>query len=400
MMKALRRMVLGISLAIIAMALLPAPALASTLTWSDEFNGSALDTSIWRVALPWGNSTNPGASELEHYYSSSVTSGGGYLNLRTTNLGTDPAFPYESGAVTSLNRAKFGYGYVEMRAKLPRTKGMWPALWMIDYEVSHEIDIMEMLGDNPNKVYMTYHQKGLGEVYSSSFTGPDFSADYHIFAVDWQPDSITWYIDGVQRARYTGVVKSNPLYICANTAVGGWAGAPDAKTVFPQNYSINYIRVYDSKPSVPAPKKFSVYRFYNPKKGFHFYTASELEKQYVIDNYSAVYTFEGASYTLDSTANTTPLYRFYNFKQGAHFYTTSIAERDYVRSKLSFAYTYEGIAYNVSGGPGNGAIPVYRFYRASTGSHFYTASELERDVVRARYAAVYQYEGTGYYITP
>ena len=226
---------------------------AATLVWSDEFSTSVPSAS-WRVALPWGNTTNPNASELEHYYPANVTSSGGYLNLMTTHAGTDPSYPYESGAITSLNRSKFGYGYFEMRAKLPKTKGIWPALWMIDVECSHEIDILEMLGDNPNKIYMTYHQSGSGEVYQSSYTGPDFSADYHIFAVDWQPTSITWYIDGIQRGRYIGTVKSNPLYICANTAVGGaWPGSPDATTVFPQRYSIDYIRVYDSKPPAEIP---------------------------------------------------------------------------------------------------------------------------------------------------
>ncbi|MEI6266983.1 MAG: family 16 glycosylhydrolase [bacterium] len=223
-----------------------------TLVWSDEFDGTALNLTNWRMTAPWGNVVNPNAKELEHYYPKNVTVSDSNLKFNTTNLGTDITYPYESGVVTT--NSKFGYGYIEMRAKLPKGQGIWPALWMINFEDTHEIDIFEMLGNEPNKVYMTYHNTNQ-EVYQSEYIGPDFSADYHIFAVDWQPTSITWYIDGVQRGQYTGAIKPDPLFICANTAVGGlWPGSPDSTTVFPQNYYIDYIRYYQQTDAViPTP---------------------------------------------------------------------------------------------------------------------------------------------------
>jgi hypothetical protein len=141
-----------------------------------------------------------------------------------------------------------------MRAKLPKGQGIWPAFWLTnddpDQAKLHEIDAFEMLGNEPNKIYMTYHLSGR-QVYQSTYIGPDFSAGYHTFAVDWQPGYIRWYIDGVKRGEYTGTQLSNQLWITANTdvgTVGSWPGAPDATTVFPQNYDIDYIRAYTTKP--------------------------------------------------------------------------------------------------------------------------------------------------------
>jgi hypothetical protein len=155
---------------------------------------------------------------------------------------------YKRQIVTSLKRQKFSYGYFEMRAKLPKGQGIWPAFWLTN-DSTLEIDAMEMLGHEPNKVYMTLHRNG-SQVQGRSYTGPDYSAGFHTFGVDWQPTYVKWYLDGVLAATYSGAMPSDPLYICLNTAVGGaWPGSPTASTAFPVEYNVDYVRVYDTKPT-------------------------------------------------------------------------------------------------------------------------------------------------------
>ena len=264
-MKTTHRMIVGLAVSLVLFFAMSSVALAaSKLVYADEFSTSSLNTASWKATLPWDNVTNGAANEVEHIYSANVTVSGGEAVLKSDHAKLDSSFPYGSGAITTKSQA-FSYGYYEMRAKLPKGKGVWPAFWLVDWNGTHEIDIFELLGDKPNAVHMTYHY-GSTQPYSVTYTGPDFSAGYHTFGVDWQPSSITWYIDGVQRGKYSGAIKSNPLMICANTAVGGagsWPGAPDATTVFPQSYNIDYIRVYDTKPvantaPVAAPDSYAV----------------------------------------------------------------------------------------------------------------------------------------------
>jgi hypothetical protein len=150
----------------------------------------------------------------------------------------------------------------------------------------------------------------------------------------------------------------------------------------------------------PAGSSFMpVYRFYNTGNGSHFYTASAEERDAVRAKWSAVYAYEGPAYLVNTAnpANCTPLYRFYNTSSGSHFYTASAEERDTVRARWSAVYTYEGAVYNVSLTAANSS-PMYRFYNKRNGSHFYTVSAEERDRVIATLGATYGYEGVCYYI--
>lgn len=153
---------------------------------------------------------------------------------------------------------------------------------------------------------------------------------------------------------------------------------------------------YGTSAIIPLP----VYRFYNMKNGSHFYTASEAERASVVANLSSVYGFEGTAYTINESnpVNNAPLYRFYDPKKGVHFYTCSETERAYVVANLSGTWVFEGTAYNVSLDP-SGA-PVYRFYDFKKGVHFYTASEAERANVVANLSSVYRYEGICFYLAP
>ncbi len=240
------------------------------LAWSDEFNGAAgsgVDTSKWVYetgGTGWGN----GESE--------------YYTNRTDNvyLEQDPANPnnrflvikalkenyenqsYTSGRIKTQGKYSFTYGKVEMRAKLPQGQGIWPAFWMLGDNIdsvgwpnSGEVDIMEFVGYSPTNVYGTIHgpeYNGAGGL-GTSYTYPaGFSNDFHTYGIEWEPNVIRWYFDGQLFQTRTlddlsgrQWVFDHNFFILLNLAVGGaWPGYPDATTVFPQKYTVDYVRVY------------------------------------------------------------------------------------------------------------------------------------------------------------
>jgi len=248
------------------------PGAGWTLTFSDEFNGqSAYDTTKWKPYYVSGAKTLTGNGEKEWYVDSpqniDVTSG---TSVRLTALANNPVtgYTYSSGMLSSHNYFNQAFGYMECRAKVPSGKGLWPAFWTLEgskeaaYNWPPEIDIMEYIGTASPKVdYMTNHYSGsypldggsnlsLASTYNCS---KDLSQDFHIFAVNWEPDKITWYVDGVERFNVTtNVPYTRAMHVILNLAVGGyWPGNPDGTTVFPAIFEVDYVRVY-SRP-LPAP---------------------------------------------------------------------------------------------------------------------------------------------------
>jgi hypothetical protein len=144
----------------------------------------------------------------------------------------------------------------------------------------------------------------------------------------------------------------------------------------------------------------TVWRFYNFRQGVHFYTASATERDNVQSTLGGTYNYEGPAYTFDgsSPAASQNLYRFYNFRKGVHFYTASDAEMVNVRDNLTGTYRLEGVAYKVSPGPVPGAMTVWRFYNFRQGVHFYTASAAEMANVRDTLGGTYRLEGVAFYL--
>ena len=145
-----------------------------------------------------------------------------------------------------------------------------------------------------------------------------------------------------------------------------------------------------------------VFRFYNIKKGVHFYTADEAEKDNTLSKLGKTYKYEGVAYSLNSAlggGNDTPLYRFYNMKTGVHFYTANETEKASIIANLSRIFRYEGIAYNVAlDASVSGSSPIYRFFNKKNGSHFYTNSEEEKANTINNLGKTYNYEGIAYYV--
>ena len=165
-----------------------------TPIYADEF--SAFDSTTWAKTNTWGAKCNPGANELEYYDPANTFTQGGVLRFLTESRSMN-GYDYTSGIISSLNRPKFQYGYFEMRGKLPKGQGYWPAFWLTNDRGS-EIDIFEMLGHEPNRLHFTVHHTHDGNHHDHgvSATGPDYSQGFHTYAVDWQPTYIKWYVDG------------------------------------------------------------------------------------------------------------------------------------------------------------------------------------------------------------
>lgn len=233
------------------------------LVWSDEFNGTQLDTSKWEYQI--GNNNGWGNNEKEYYLSNNVSVKDGYLTI-TAKKEKYKGFNYTSGRIITKNNLKWKYGKIEMRAKLPVGKGMWPAFWMMPaspvyggWPRSGEIDIMENLGNDSTTVYGTIHygdtppnNKHTGKSYS--LHEGNFNDSFHIFTLIWEKAKIQWLVDGhlyqTLSEWYTPGEKfpapfNQPFNIILNLAVGGyWPGYPDSTTIFPQKYVIDYVRVY------------------------------------------------------------------------------------------------------------------------------------------------------------
>ena len=244
-----------------------------TLTWSDEFDGpdgTPIDTTKWTSLIGgdgWGN-------QEREYYTDDVANAqqrGGSLVITATRDGAaDHSCWYGTCQFTSARMATQGkftqtYGRFESRLKIPFGQGIWPAFWMLGEDIGSvgwpacgEIDIMENIGREPAIVHGSMHGPGYsgGNPLTGSQAlegGAKLSDDYHVFAVEWEPTAVRFYLDGALYATQTvddvpdgkTWVYEHPFFILLNVAVGGaWPGDPDDRSTFPQTMLVDYVRVY------------------------------------------------------------------------------------------------------------------------------------------------------------
>lgn len=246
--------------------------LTTTPVWQDEFNqpaGTGPDLRKWVHDLGdngWGN------KELQAYTDSRENSfvaddpeatGGRALVLRAVRT---PVGGYTSARLKTHGKFAVTHGRIEARLKLPQGQGIWPAFWMLGDNINEvpwpacgEIDIMELVGHQPGTLYGSLHGPGYSGMHGLSKStllpdGATFAGTYHIFAVDWRPGRIDWLLDGAVYhsvtpadlpAGATWVFDDKPFFLLLNLAVGGkWPGYPDATTRLPQEFRVDYVRVY------------------------------------------------------------------------------------------------------------------------------------------------------------
>jgi beta-glucanase (GH16 family) len=235
---------------------------ATHLVFSDEFNGASGTTPD---ASKWTAETGGGPNgEAEYYTPNDNAKMDGAGDLVIQARANDAGHAYTSGRIKTQDHFSFTYGHAEARIKVSGSQGLWPAFWLLgaNYPTAGwpgcgEIDIMEHVGKEPNTIYSTLHAPAYngGGGYGAPYNlGSDFQAGFHIFAVDWAADHMTFYVDGnvfftankstIESTRGPWVYD-HPFFIILNNAVGGdWPGAPDATSVFPNNMVIDYVRVY------------------------------------------------------------------------------------------------------------------------------------------------------------
>lgn len=226
------------------------------LAWSDEFEGPSLNAENWTHELGgggWGN------NEWQIYTSLAANSflSDGKLNIVATKVGDQ----YFSARIVTKAKKEFTYGRIDIRARMPYGKGIWPALWTLGANIGQvgwprcgEIDIMEYIGHIQSQTHGTvhYYQSGHRSI-TSSFSLPgnqSFHNAFHVFTILWQENTIKWYVDyqlfhQVKDTQLPFESFRLPHFFIFNLAVGGnWPGYPDPTTVFPQTLEVDYIRVF------------------------------------------------------------------------------------------------------------------------------------------------------------
>jgi beta-glucanase (GH16 family) len=243
-----------------------------TLAWSDEFDGPSgalVDPAKWATETGghgWGN------AELQYYTargSNASLSGDGALvirALRESYTGRDGVRrEYTSARLKTQGLFQQAYGRFEARLRVPHGQGLWPAFWMLGADIASvgwprcgEIDVMENIGREPGTVHGTLHgpgYSGAGGIGGASTLPRQqrFADGFHVFAVEWEPAAIRWFVDGKLYLTRTPAdlpagqpwVFDHPFFLLLNVAVGGhWPGGPDATTTFPQTMRVDYVRVY------------------------------------------------------------------------------------------------------------------------------------------------------------
>lgn len=228
------------------------------LIWSDEFDGAQLDSKSWNVEIGdgcpncgWGNAERQLYTDENHRVS------GGMLTITAKKEGEK----YSSARITTKGKREFRYGRFEARAKLPVGHGIWPAFWMLGSNISKvgwpkcgEIDILEYVGREPDMVFTSLHtQDSHGNTVNTKKSRfENIEEGFHVFAAEWTKEKIDFYVD--EKLVYTFNPKDRsedvwpfdqPFYLLVNMAIGGNFGGPDVDdSIFPQEFVIDYIRVY------------------------------------------------------------------------------------------------------------------------------------------------------------
>lgn len=228
------------------------------LVWEEQFNAKELDLNNWNVELGdgcpncgWGN------NERQLYTNENQKLKNGFLVITAKKEGEK----YTSSRITTKGKKEFQYGYFEARAKLPVGAGIWPAFWMLGANIDKvgwpkcgEIDILEYVGKEPHTVFTSLHtQDSHGNTINTKKTLIEtIEQGFHLYAIDWNPDKIDFYVDNQLVYRFQPDNKTEavwpynqPFYFLVNMAIGGNFGGPEVDdSIFPQEFKIDYIKVY------------------------------------------------------------------------------------------------------------------------------------------------------------
>lgn len=235
-----------------------------TPSWSDEFNTpGAPDPKKWNFQFGddgWGN------QELQNYTDRNAKVADGMLTITARREGNG----YTSSRINSKGKGDFLYGRIVARARLPRGRGTWPAIWMLysqdepgrdGWPDNGEIDIMEHVGFDPGRIHGSIHSKAYNHIDKTQKTAtrviPDAESAFHDYELRWTPDWIETRIDDKPVLLFQNPHLSwrewpfdRPQHLLLNIAVGGFWGAQKGidDSIWPQSMDVDYVRVYNYKP--------------------------------------------------------------------------------------------------------------------------------------------------------
>ncbi|WP_312395198.1 glycoside hydrolase family 16 protein [Chryseobacterium sp.] len=235
------------------------------LIWSDEFNGKGLpDATKWNYDV---GGDGYGNDESQFYTknrleNARIENGKLIIEARKENWEKNK---YTSARLLTKGKFSFQYGTIEVRAKLPKGRGTWPAIWMMSENMKKwpddgELDIMEHVGFNQGYIHASVHTQKynhkIGTQKTDTLMVKDVSEKFHVYKADWTPEKIDVYIDDQKFFTYENKEKTyeawpfdQPYFIILNLAVGGFWGGKEGidDRIFPQKYEIDYVRVYQNK---------------------------------------------------------------------------------------------------------------------------------------------------------
>lgn len=234
------------------------------LIWSDEFNGKGIpDPSKWNYDVGGNGFGNNEAQfyTLRRPENARMENGNLVIEARKEKWENNA---YTSARLLTKGKFSFQYGTVEVRAKLPKGRGTWPAIWMMSENMKKwpddgELDIMEHVGFNQGYIHASVHTQKYNHIRGTQKTDTlfvkDVSETFHVYKAVWTPEKIDVYVDDMKFFTYENKEKvyeawpfDQPCFIILNLAIGGFWGGKEGidDAVFPQKYYIDYVRVYQN----------------------------------------------------------------------------------------------------------------------------------------------------------
>ena len=233
------------------------------LLWEENFDGSELNESVWNFELGNGcpNICGWGNNERQVYTKDNHRLENGNLIITAKKINDST---YTSTRLTTKGNKEFKYGYIEAKAKIPTGQGIWPAFWMlgsnidqVGWPMAGEIDILEYVGKEPHMAFTSLHtQDSHGNTINTKKTEiRNIEEGFHTYAINWTENFIEFFIDGNSVYKFEPKDKTTevwpynqPFYFLVNVAIGGNFGGPEVDdSIFPQEFIIDYIRVYSNK---------------------------------------------------------------------------------------------------------------------------------------------------------
>lgn len=233
------------------------------LIWEEEFEGTELSAEHWNFELGdgcpqlcgWGN------NEAQIYTRSNHRLEDGKLIITARKEDS----LYTSARITTRDKMTFQYGRLEAKAKLPGGRGLWPALWLLGSNIGEvgwprcgEIDILEYVGKEPGRIFTSLHtQDSYGNtVNTRKIEIKGIDEGFHLYAMEWDPEQIRFYVDGDPVYTFAPEEKTEaiwpfdqPFFLIINLAIGGNFGGPEIDdSIFPQEFVVDYVRVFQMEP--------------------------------------------------------------------------------------------------------------------------------------------------------